>query len=289
MRIRYSEMFYSLQGEGRFVGVPSVFLRTFGCNFQCHGFGQPADRSLWLPQAQMPHMTQDLTGITSLDELPVVEVGCDSSASWSARYRHLSRHESTEEIAQKLTGLTPQNRWTAAAGEPIHLVITGGEPLLAGWQRAYPALLAEPQMDSLRELTFETNGTQPLQPALSDALRAQQLSVTWSVSPKLRRSGEAAEKALRPEVLAAYAATPGSTLCLKFVVHDAADVAEAAAAAAMYRDAGVAVGAVYAMPAGGGEEMYTRRRATIAALCLEHGLRYSPRLHIDLFGNRFGT
>ena len=35
----YSEIFYSIQGEGRFAGVPSVFLRTFGCNFQCRGFG----------------------------------------------------------------------------------------------------------------------------------------------------------------------------------------------------------------------------------------------------------
>ena len=38
-RLRYSEAFYSVQGEGRFVGVPSVFLRTFGCNFRCMNFG----------------------------------------------------------------------------------------------------------------------------------------------------------------------------------------------------------------------------------------------------------
>ena len=39
MKIKVSELFYSLQGEGMFVGVPSVFLRTFGCNFTCSGFG----------------------------------------------------------------------------------------------------------------------------------------------------------------------------------------------------------------------------------------------------------
>ena len=38
-RLRYSEAFYSVQGEGKFVGVPSVFLRTFGCNFRCMNFG----------------------------------------------------------------------------------------------------------------------------------------------------------------------------------------------------------------------------------------------------------
>ena len=39
MKLKISELFYSIQGEGRYMGVPSVFLRTFGCNFQCAGFG----------------------------------------------------------------------------------------------------------------------------------------------------------------------------------------------------------------------------------------------------------
>ena len=34
-KIKVSEIFYSAQGEGRFIGVPSVFFRTFGCNFKC--------------------------------------------------------------------------------------------------------------------------------------------------------------------------------------------------------------------------------------------------------------
>ena len=40
-KIKISELFYSVQGEGRYMGVPSVFLRTFGCNFTCDGFGMP--------------------------------------------------------------------------------------------------------------------------------------------------------------------------------------------------------------------------------------------------------
>ena len=40
-KFRVTEVFYSVQGEGQFVGVPSVFLRVFGCNFKCEGFGMP--------------------------------------------------------------------------------------------------------------------------------------------------------------------------------------------------------------------------------------------------------
>ena len=40
-KIKIAELFYSIQGEGRYMGVPSVFLRTFGCNFSCKGFGMP--------------------------------------------------------------------------------------------------------------------------------------------------------------------------------------------------------------------------------------------------------
>ena len=57
MKIKYSEAFYSIQGEGRWVGTPSVFLRMFGCNFECRGFGQGRDQSKWLPKDQMPHVT----------------------------------------------------------------------------------------------------------------------------------------------------------------------------------------------------------------------------------------
>ena len=68
-KIRYSEIFKSVQGEGRFVGVPSVFFRTFGCNFHCHGFGQPRDKSKWLKPEWMPYNTMNLSGIKNVKDL----------------------------------------------------------------------------------------------------------------------------------------------------------------------------------------------------------------------------
>ena len=70
-KIRYSEIFESVQGEGRFVGVPSIFFRTFGCNFHCHGFGQPRDKSKWLKPEWMPYNTMNLSGIKNVKDLPV--------------------------------------------------------------------------------------------------------------------------------------------------------------------------------------------------------------------------
>ena len=134
MKLRYSEAFYSVQGEGRFVGVPSVFLRTFGCNFECAGFGQPKDNLI--PVTEMPYNTDPRAdkdhndAYKSIDELPVTPVGCDSSASWSKKYKHLQMTKSVAEVIDHITSLLPNGTFTGQHGEDIHLVITGGEPLL---------------------------------------------------------------------------------------------------------------------------------------------------------------
>ena len=134
-KIRYSEIFYSVQGEGRFVGVPSVFFRTFGCNFHCHGFGQGRDKSKWIPIDKMPYATQDLSHIKHVSELPVVDIGCDASASWSQRYKHLVAWDTVEDVSKKVTELTPQNKWTCDNGQDVHFILTGGEPMM--WQRQF--------------------------------------------------------------------------------------------------------------------------------------------------------
>ena len=126
MKIKYSEAFYSIQGEGRWVGTPSVFLRMFGCNFECRGFGQGRDQSKWVPKDQMPHVTDpNRLNYKSYQELPVPKIGCDTSATWSHLYKHIATKEETSVVAEKLLDLTPHKNWNN-----IHLIITGGEPML---------------------------------------------------------------------------------------------------------------------------------------------------------------
>ena len=73
-KLRYSEMFYSIQGEGKFVGIPSVFLRLFGCNFECAGFGQERGKPL-IPRDEMPWKQLDLSNYKIVEDLPVMHIG----------------------------------------------------------------------------------------------------------------------------------------------------------------------------------------------------------------------
>ena len=285
MKIKVSEVFYSLQGEGRFVGVPSVFLRTYGCNFTCSGFGcKPGEKSTGADE-----VAKTVELYKTFNDLPLVETGCDSYASWHPAYKHLSPTMATEDLVANMLLLTPNNRWVQNNGNDVHLVITGGEPLL-GWQRAYAELLSHPDMADLKNITFETNGTQELHTDFKQYLIgwAQAMpgrEVTFSVSAKLSASGESWEDAICPEIVANYQ-TYGHTY-LKFVVETVDHVNEAVQAVDAFR-AGGFVGVVYLMPQGGVVTPYDANKLNIANICCERGFNYSPRLHVDLWGNGWG-
>tara|TARA_B100001245_G_scaffold233638_1_gene217737 strand:+ start:924 stop:1802 length:879 start_codon:yes stop_codon:yes gene_type:complete len=292
MKLRYSEVFYSIQGEGRFVGIPSIFLRVFGCNFECRGFGQ--ERGNLLEVEQMPYFTDPKADKThpeaykSIEDLPVTPVGCDSSASWAMKYKHLQLTETLEEVFARIVKLLPNGKFDEK--NDIHLVITGGEPLL-GWQRCWPALLEMCMEIGLQNLTFETNGTQDLQQQFIDYLNntAKDLHVTWSTSPKLSLSGEEQFDALVPEVLVGMQEVDNSHLYSKFVVRDISDFEEVDIFVDAYKEAGVKLDAVYCMPEGATLEQQTLTERGVAEACMETGYKFSPRLHITLFGNAWGT
>ena len=282
-KLKIAELFYSIQGEGRYMGVPSVFLRTFGCNFKCAGFG--------MPKGQLSAEVEDIAEVVHMynkyEELPLVSTGCDSYASWDPRFKDLSPLLETDLIAERIMEILPFGQWGTE-----HLVITGGEPLL-GWQRAYPDLLKHPLMSNLREITFETNGTQKLSEDFKNFLINWQLDgagkprqVTFSVSAKLSCSGEVREEAIKPEVVCDYQEV-GYTY-LKFVVATEEDAEEALTVTQIYQLAGFK-GPVYLMPVGGVESVYALNNRRVAELAMANGLRYSDRLQVTLFKNEWGT
>ena len=284
-KLKIAELFYSIQGEGRYMGVPSVFLRTFGCNFKCAGFGMPnGDLSNEVDDVYNLHK---LHPFTKYEELPLVSTGCDSYASWDPRFKDLSPMLTTDAIAERIMEILPFNKW-----QDEHLVITGGEPLL-GWQRAYPDLLNHPSMRRLKEITFETNGTQKLTPEFKTFLQEWgqnppfvSREVTFSVSAKLSCSGEARHEAIKPEVVCEYQEA-GYTY-LKFVVATEEDAEEALETLDIYRAEGF-TGQCYLMPVGGVESVYTLNNRRVAELAMKMGLRYSDRLQVPLFKNEWGT
>jgi 7-carboxy-7-deazaguanine synthase len=280
MKIKVSEIFYSAQGEGRYVGVPSIFLRTFGCNFTCSGFGcAPGERSV-----EADDVAKQVELYRTFEELPLVSTGCDSYASWHPAFRHLSRSYTVEELSNAMEQLLPNNTWLQPNQMPVHLVITGGEPLL-GWQRAYPELLSYLHERGLRHVTFETNGTQDLTPEFRKYIYDWHGEITFSVSPKLSVSGEKWEDAIRPDTVFEYE-NHGVTY-LKFVVDKPEDFDEVDRAVAEYRSREFA-GPVFVMPVGGTVSVYDSNRFNVANEALKRGYWYSPRLHVDLWGNGWG-
>ena len=284
---KVSEVFYSAQGEGRFVGVPSVFFRTFGCNFKCAGFGLPAGEKTTEPDdiGKAVHLYK------TFNDLPLANTGCDSYASWHPAFKHLSPSYSVEQSIDTMLSLTPNNKWVQDNGNDVHLVITGGEPLL-GWQMLYPSLLSNARMQDLANLTFETNGTQTLHNDFHEYLFEEWTRfgrdrdyLTFSVSPKLSSSGEKWSDAIKPDVVVEYQAL-GHTY-LKFVIDNILDFKEVDQAVSEYRAAGFG-GQVYVMPVGGTDKAYFSNTRHIADEALARGYRYSPRLHVDIWSNGWG-
>ena len=280
-QLKISELFYSIQGEGRYMGVPSVFLRTFGCNFTCAGFGMPKGQT----SKEIEDIAARVHYYDDYKKLPLVSTGCDSYASWDPRFKHLSPMRSTDDIVDSIMAMLPHSRWMDE-----HLVITGGEPLL-GWQRSYPELLSNEKMRALKEITFETNGTQELSQNLSIYLQKWKINreknaLTFSVSPKLSISGEKWDEAICPDIIRQYETV--GFVYLKFVIATKEDALEADKAVQAFRTGGFR-GPVYFMPCGGVESVYNLNAKNVAIEAMNRGYRYSDRLQVPLFKNEWGT
>ncbi|HEY2574064.1 MAG TPA: 7-carboxy-7-deazaguanine synthase QueE, partial [Verrucomicrobiaceae bacterium] len=121
--MRISEIFFSIQGEGRLAGVPSVFVRSSGCNLRCRWCDTPY--ASWNPEGE---------------EMSVAEI-----------MNEVNRH--------------PAN----------HVVVTGGEPMIARDIRE----LLQSLRDARKHITIETAATVPPNGVPCDLA---------SLSPKLKNS-----------------------------------------------------------------------------------------------------
>jgi len=291
-KITYTEIFYSIQGEGRWAGVPSVFFRTYGCNFRCKKFGRSRDEEIRGHNPEVIEIIANIDNYKKFEDLPLVTTGCDTYASIYPEFKRFTAQDPVNIIAEKMHDLIPNRQWDQGIVDTVHLVITGGEPLL-GYQQLYPDLIEICRRSGLRDITFETNGSQEIFPQVRDYLFEEFTRhgrdydrLTFSVSPKLPCSGEKWESAINPKIVKSYEMI-GMTY-LKFVVATKEDVIDAERAVTDFRTAGFG-GPVYLMPVGGVAQVYNLNTQQVAKMAMDRGWRYSPRLQVDIWRNRWGT
>jgi 7-carboxy-7-deazaguanine synthase len=292
----YSEIFYSIQGEGHYTGVPTAWIRFFLCNLQCDGFGQinPTDPSTY----ELPYDTFDVSTVKRVEDLPVWNKGCDSSYTWAKKYKHLMGQATPAELADRVINIlkndsNPRGLFLhPVSGQHQHLCITGGEPLMPLSQQAFVGVYRElEKRNNLpASITFETNGTQTLTAEFADLISsAIGTEIFFSVSPKLWTvSGEKREKAIKPEVVADYVAhSPNGQL--KFVLGDRDEQwQEMEEVLKLFRDAGVHY-PVWIMPVGAREEEQAATAGEVARRAFQRGYNVAARVHVHLFGNLIGT
>jgi len=264
-KIKVTEAFYSVQGEGRHVGVPSFFLRTYGCNFTCPSFGMTHGEKTTQPDEIAALVFQSPDKYKTMADLPLATKGCDTYLSWHPAFKEYSKFMVTSEIVEDMKSKIPSGKYSA----DVHLVVTGGEPLL-GWQRTYPELLERLKAEmGLTHVTFETNGTQRLSDTFKSYLHTCGLNIHFSVSPKLSASGESWDDAIQPKIVCEYAYY--GIVDFKFVVDSIEGVQEVDRAVNAYKLYGVGYTSVYLMPEGGINEGYQTNTRKVADFAMKHG------------------
>ncbi|MGH9721152.1 MAG: 7-carboxy-7-deazaguanine synthase QueE [Bryobacteraceae bacterium] len=223
--MKIAEIFYSIQGEGSLIGVPSAFVRTSGCNLRCSWCDTPY--TSWEPEGE---------------EMTIGHI-----------------------VAQ------------VSSFEALHVVVTGGEPMIAP---QIVELTGELRASNLH-ITIETAGT-VFAPVACDLM---------SISPKLANSTPEGRWAtvhdrlrIQPDVLMCLMQSYDHQL--KFVVSRPEDLDEIRA---LVERLGASRRKVILMPEGVEVSVLRERGAWLAEICKREGFRFSPRLHVELFGNRRGT
>ncbi len=246
----------TVQGEGKLAGTPSLFIRLASCNLRC----------IW-----------------QMDDGSFCR--CDTS------YASFHPNDKKAWNVDEIVNVIKQN-----IGAMQHVVITGGEPLL---QKNGVAALCKSIKENLGlHITIETNGT----------IFCEELTKyvdLFSISPKLSNSVPSAERlkfyneAETPSsryhhevrknmpVLQSYI-DKSNDLQLKFVVAKQSDADE------IINDylkvlKGYKKCDTMLMPLGATHEQITKSNPIVLQMCIQNGWKYTPRIHIDIFGSKQGV
>lgn len=249
MKLAVCELFYSLQGEGRTVGVPAVFLRLAGCNMMCGGKGTERDGLLH-------------DGATWR---------CDTIEVWMKGFS-LTFEELTTKLIETDNALEKLK-------QGAHLVITGGEPLMQQQQLLQFLEHLEQTHGLTPIIEIETNAS--VMPLASLDARVSY----WNTSPKLINSGVSTNLRIRPECLAWF--NNSDKTIFKFVVSALSDWEEIVLD--FISTGYIAKNKIMLMPAASDRTTLLNLMPVVAQCCIQNNLRMGTRLHIEIWNQKTGV
>lgn len=240
----------TIQGEGKKVGTPSVFIRFGKCNMQCSGFNV---------EYETP------SGIKKLS--------CDSYYAVDKAFKHTWKsYETHTQIIHEVEKILPKYK--------CDIVITGGEPLIY-WNNQEFQKLLEYYITHGFKVTIETNAS------LNITLdHAYQKEILFSMSVKLSNSQEPLKKRINLATLNTIC-TQAKAHYLKFVI-DKGFLENAREEIAMIlKD--IPPTEVFLMPMGDSAQQIDENSEAVIEMAIEHGFNYSDRLHIRVWDNKRGV
>lgn len=248
-KLAVSEFFYSLQGEGRTMGIPAIFLRLTGCNLMCGGYGVEKDGVL-------------RDGATWV---------CDTIAVWM--------HGTTLEFEDLISKLNDATNFIQRLKSGVHLVITGGEPLLQQNRIVHFLEYLEDNYQLKPILEIETNATILPLDALDKRVHY------WNTSPKLSNAGMPINKRLDNNVLQWF--SNNLNTMFKFVITTYADFEEIQTQ--LINTNLVTPSKIVLMPGADSIEQLLERNQLVADICIKHQIRMCTRLHVEIWNKLTGV
>ncbi|VAY87818.1 Queuosine Biosynthesis QueE Radical SAM [hydrothermal vent metagenome] len=239
----------TIQGEGKRIGNPSVFVRFGKCNMQCSGF-------------KVEYLTP--SGIK--------KCSCDSYYASDMAFRdNWKKYTSSKDLIDKINQFLPSYK--------VDIVVTGGEPLLY-WDNIEFQKLLKHYIDLDYKVTIETNAS------IDIVLRKEwQKQIIFSMSVKLSNSGEPLSKRVNINTIRLIIKHNKESY-LKFVIDENFLNRASKEIDAILKD--LPPCDVYLMPLGDTTLLVDQNSLSVVKLALEKGFKYSDRLHIRVWNNERG-
>lgn len=241
------EHFYSIQGEGKYVGTPSLFFRFGGCNMKCEGFGC----------------------IEKTDDGQEV-LGCDTV--YAVNKEHFSKNWAGVENSGEL--LNVLNLYDLP--EAVDIVLTGGEPLIYANDPIFIEFL-EVLVKNGHSITFETNGSLNVDFEKHRVYK----ECFFALSVKLSNSHEPLSKRVRGDVIYNIASNAKDAFFKFSIDAESIDLGLEEELSEVLQHSPKTK--VYCMPLGGNKEEVELNTEPLIEFCKVKGYNFSDRLHIRIW------